>query len=153
MHVPGLPPPHSEAEPRALDGFRLALAFGLAPLLPAFYSAIFFAEPWILPIGLAAACASEAFVGVPMFVWLRRRGWLGAWQFTAAGAVCALPALTEFWWLGSVPHLAPFAWPDALLLPTLGAFAGACFWLLGIAGKAPLRFKDVFGPSPPEADD
>ena len=32
---------------------RIVLGFVLAPLLPAFYATMFFAQPWAFPIGVA----------------------------------------------------------------------------------------------------
>jgi hypothetical protein len=127
---------------------RLCLAFVLTPLLPPFYGALFFAQPWALPIGLIVTYPSALVFGLPSFLlWVRRfRQW---WVFAVWGAACSLPALITYAVRQDVLHLESFSLTNGAIVLGWGAFAGLCFWLLGIAGDSPLRWRDVLDMGPP----
>jgi hypothetical protein len=125
------------------------LAFALVPLLPAFYAAIFFAEPWALPYGLALSYPSALVLGAPLLWLLRRRGWQQWWQFALAGGVCAGPSIVLYCVVGPPPQLAAYSPLNAVYLAGWGAFAGLCFWLLLVAGIAPVSWRSLFGFDPP----
>ena len=130
---------------------RIFLAFSLSPLLPPFYGALFFAQPWAMPIGLMISYPSAILFGVPSFLWLRRylnRRW---WAFAMWGALCSTPALVVYSILKDVPHLESFTLLNGLALLSWGAFSGICFWLLGIAGDSPLRWRDILDMGPPSS--
>ena len=134
---------------KRVDWRRVVLAFCVTPVLPAFYGALFMAQPWLLPIGLAVGYPSELIVGLPAFLVMRRRQWLGWWQFVLAGILCAIPAVFGYWFVGSVPHLQEFDAVAALALCGGGALGGAVFWLLGLAGESPLSWRNFFDLGPP----
>jgi hypothetical protein len=128
---------------------RALLAFALVPMLPAFYSAIFFAQPWALPYGLLLAYPTAWLLGVPAFLLLRHRGWLQWWQFALAGGLCSLPAVALYWRHGAPPQLEPFSVLNAFYFAGWGVFAGLCFWLLAVAGAAPVSVRTILGFEPP----
>ena len=134
--------------PPRING-RVILAFCLSPLLPAFYGTLLFAQPWALPIGLIIAYPSAILFGVPSFLWLRRHLKQRWWAFATWGALCAMPALLLYSIRRDVPHLESFSASNGAALVGWGAFAGLCFWLLGIAGDTPLRWRDVLDMGPP----
>ena len=70
---------------------RVILGFILVPLLPGFYAALLFGQPWTFPIGLGLSYPTALLFGMPLFLVLRRQGWLAWWQFGLCGAVCVLP--------------------------------------------------------------
>jgi hypothetical protein len=51
---------------------RIVLGFAVAPLLPAFYTALLFAQPWAFPFGILASFPAALMVGLPAFLMLRR---------------------------------------------------------------------------------
>jgi hypothetical protein len=51
----------------------------------------------LLIFGLPVSYAS-LLVGLPMFIFFRRRGWLKLWQIAIGGIVCALPFLIGWFW-------------------------------------------------------
>lgn len=128
---------------------RVAVALLLTPILPAFYAALFFAEPWALPIGLIASYPSEILFGLPMLFVMSRHQWLLWWNFVLAGTLAAIPAVLLYAWLGDVPHLEGFSAANALSALCLGAFSGLAFWLLGVSGNAPPRLRDILNMGPP----
>ena len=127
---------------------RIIIAFLLSPLLPPFYGALFFAQPWALPIGLMVTYPSALIFGLPSFLLMVRRfrQW---WVFGAWGALCSLPALIIYAVCNHVPHLESFDLLNGAILLSWGTFAGLCFWLLGVAGDSPLRWRDVLDMGPP----
>jgi hypothetical protein len=129
---------------------RIVLAFFLSPLLAPFYGALFFAQPWALPIGLAITYPSAVLFGIPSFLALRRssagRQW---WAFAAWGALCSTPALMAYAVCEDVPHLESFTLLNGAAVVGWGAFSGLCFWLLGVAGDSPLRWRDILDMGPP----
>ena len=131
---------------------RIMLAFFLSPLLAPFYGALFFAQPWALPIGLSVTYPSAMLFGVPSFLLLRRssasRQW---WAFAALGALCSMPALIVYVICNEVPHLESFTLLNGVALVGWGTFTGLCFWLLGVAGDSPLRWRDVLDMGPPSS--
>src|SRR5579871_2650652 len=112
---------------------RLILAFCVSPFLPGFYGALLFAQPWALPYGIATAYPSAIVIGIPAVEIMHRRGWWHWWDFIAMGILCAIPALAIYAWMRDVPHIESFGFLNALIVLGWGAFAGACFWLLGAA--------------------
>ncbi len=128
---------------------RLLLAFGVTPFLPAFYGALLFGQPWALPFGAAAAYPAALVVGWPLVTVARNFGYRQWWAFVAIGLICALPVLIAYSELRFVPNLPPFDVANAMLVLAWGAFSGACFWLIGIAGDTPLRLRDIFDVGPP----
>lgn len=135
-------------DPAAKPGLqtsRVLLAFALAPMLPAFYSAMFFAQPWAFPIGMALSYPAALLLGAPLLMILRRREWLGWWQLSLCGLVCALPVIWLYWYVGTPPHLEPFSWPGALTVFAWGGFSGFSFWLLAISGTTPISLPMLFG--------
>ena len=124
---------------------RVVLGFILAPLLPAFYAAMFFAQPWAFPIGLALSYPAALLFGVPLFLLCRHKGWMGWWQMSLCGLLCALPLLLLYRHVGTPPHLEAFDLFNALVLEAWGAFTGLCFWLLAIAGASPVNLRVLFG--------
>jgi ABC-type tungstate transport system substrate-binding protein len=77
--------------------------------------------------------AATIFVGVPAFMLLCRRGWLGWWQFTCGGAAVGVVCVLPFAVGGSalVGALVPS-------FVVLGAAHGALFWLLAVWRNAAL---------------
>lgn len=124
---------------------RVVLAFVLAPLLPAFYAAMFFAQPWAFPIGVALSYPAALLFGVPLYLACRRCGWLAWWHLGLCGLLCALPLLLLYWRVGAPPHLEPFDPLNGLVLVAWGFFTGCCFWLLAVAGKSPMSLRVLFG--------
>ena len=124
---------------------RVVLGFALTPMLPAFYATLFFAQPWAFPYGIALAYPAALLLGLPLYLGLRRRQRLGWWQLALAGMICAVPAVLAYRYAGTPPHLEPFDWLAALYLEAWGAFAGLSFWLLAVAGSAPVTVRVLFG--------
>lgn len=124
---------------------RIVLGFLLAPLLPAFYATMFFAQPWAFPIGLALSYPAALLFGLPLFLAFRSQGWLKWWHMTLCGLLCAVPLLLLYWQVGQPPHLEAFGLLNALVLEAWGGFAGLSFWLLAIAGTSPVRLHVLFG--------
>lgn len=136
------------AAPAAKPGTQLSrvmLGFALAPMLPAFYSALFFAQPWAFPIGVGLSYPAALLIGLPLFLLLRRHGRLGWWQLALCGAACALPAMLLYAWVGAPPHLEPFDLANGLYLELWGAFSGVSFWLIAVAGTSPVSLGVLFG--------
>jgi ABC-type tungstate transport system substrate-binding protein len=107
-------------------------AFALAyPLLAAVMRGEFGAAGTLTLAGVTIA--ATVILGVPVFVLLCRRGWLGWWQFGCAGAAIGVACLLPFAVGGSALIGA--------LLPTflvLGAVHGVLFWALAIWRNATL---------------
>lgn len=76
--------------------------------------------------GMFFGLPPAALVGVPLFLFFRKRGWLNGWQVILGGGLAGvlfgliLGALDAF-------H---FGW--AIILGAFGAFAGAAFWFIGL---------------------
>jgi hypothetical protein len=130
------------------DDARFGLAAAVTPLVPAFYGACFFAQPWALAVLLPYGYAAELLIGLPLALWFRRNYWRRPTTFGAAGLISTIPLLTGYAWLGSPPHFAPFDLTAALTLCCGGFLSGLVFWLLGISGNAPLRWRDLIDPMP-----
>jgi len=124
---------------------RVMLGFVLAPLLPAFYAALFFAQPWAFPIGLCLSYPAALLFGVPLFFGFRRLGWLAWWQMCLCGLLSTLPLVLLYWQLGAPPHLGAFDPLNAVVLAGWGGFTGLSFWLLAISGTTPLTLQVFFG--------
>jgi hypothetical protein len=124
---------------------RVVLGFAVAPMLPAFYATLFFAQPWAFPYGIALAYPSALLIGLPLYLVLHRRQRLGWWQLGLTGMCCAVPAVLMYRHVGTPPHLEPFEWLNALYLEAWGGFAGLSFWLLSVAGKTPVTVRMLFG--------
>ncbi len=124
---------------------RVVLGFALSPMLPAFYATLFFAQPWCFPYGIALAYPAALLIGLPLYLGLRRRQRLGWWQLSLAGMICAVPAVVAYRVVGTPPHLQPFDWLGAAYLEAWGAFAGLSFWLLAVAGTAPVTVRVLLG--------
>jgi hypothetical protein len=135
--------------PTSLRRSRVLLAFAVTPFLPGFYGALLFGQPWAFPIGLAVAYPVSLLLGAPLLLMMRRADRLQWWWFLAAGVACAAPVLIGYAWLNDVPHLESFSTINALIVVAWGAFAGACFWVIAVAGETPLRFRDLFDAGPP----
>lgn len=135
--------------PIALRRGRILLAFAVTPFLPGFYGALLFGQPWAFPIGLAVAYPITFLIGVPLLLWMQRANRLQWWAFVAAGIACALPVVIGYAWMNDVPHLESYSAMNALIVLAWGAFSGACFWLVGVAGDSPLRIRDIFDAGPP----
>ena len=127
---------------------RAAIGFLIAPMLPGFYSTVFFAQPWAFPAGLVLAYPSTLFAGLPLFLWLRHRSWLRWWHLTLAGTFCALPSEYVYWRSGQPEHFEPFGLSSAAMLLFWGAFSGASFWLLAVSGDSPLSIRSIVGLKP-----
>ena len=132
-------------KPPALQTSRILLGFILAPFLPTFYAALFFAQPWAFPIGLCLSYPAALLFGVPLFLGFRRMGWLAWWQMSLGGLLCTVPLLLLYWQMGAPPHLGGFDLFNALVLEGWGAFAGFSFWLMAIAGTTPISLQVLFG--------
>jgi hypothetical protein len=128
---------------------RVAVAMLLTPILPGFYAALFFAEPWALPVGLVASYPSEILFGLPILFVMSRKKWLLWWNFVLAGMLAALPAVLLYAWLGEIPHLEGFSVANALCALGLGGFSGLAFWLLGVSGDTPPTLRDILNMGPP----
>jgi hypothetical protein len=124
---------------------RVLLGFAVAPMLPAFYATLLFAQPWAFPYGIALAYPSALLIGLPLFLLLRQRQRLGWCQLALVGMVCAVPAILAYHHVGTPEHLEPFEWLSALYLEAWGAFAGLSFWLLAVAGNTPVTARTMFG--------
>jgi hypothetical protein len=124
---------------------RVLLGFVLAPLLPAFYAALFFAQPWAFPIGLCLSYPAALVFGVPLFFGFRRMAWLAWWQMSLCGMISAVPLVLLYWQLGAPPHLGAFDPLNAVVLEGWGGFTGLSFWLLAIAGTTPVNFRVLLG--------
>ena len=129
----------------ALQASRIALGFALAPMLPAFYNAMFFGQPWAFPIGAALSYPIALLLGLPLFMSFRRRGWLSWWQISLGGVLCALPLVLLYRHVGTPPHLEAFDWINGLSLAGWGGFSGLSFWLLAVSGSTPIRLHTLFG--------
>ena len=140
---------HVRAAQKVPSRGRLLLAFAVTPFLPGFYGALLFGQPWAFPIGLAVAYPTALLLGAPVVLLMCRARQLQWWTFVGAGIVCALPALLGYAWLREVPHLQSYDLLNGLIVLAWGAFAGACFWLIGVAGDTPLRVRDIFDAGPP----
>ncbi len=132
-----------------LDLRRVLLAFALTPLLTAFYCAVWLAQPWALSFGLLIAYPSAALIGTPLLFVLWRRGWLKGGYFAVAGTLCALPAIGLDASPFRPPQFESLDAANALYLLLAGGFSGTVFWLLGIAGDSPLRWRSLFDLGPP----
>ena len=77
--------------------------------------------------------AATIVFGVPAFVLLCRRGWLGWWQFACGGAAVGIACVLPFAVGGSA--LVGALVPSFLVL---GAAHGALFWLLAVWRNAGL---------------
>ncbi len=139
------------APPARLQRGRILLAFAVTPFLPGFYGALLFGQPWAFPIGLAVAYTVTLLIGVPILLLMLRARHLQWWAFVAAGTACAIPVVIGYAWMQDVPHLESFSALNALIVLAWGAFSGACFWLVGVAGDSPLRIRDIFDAGPPAA--
>ncbi len=139
------PPVSAVPGPQAQPLRRVVLGFALTPMLPAFYATLFFAQPWAFPYGIALAYPSALLLGLPLYLGLRRRQRLGWWQLSLVGMVCAIPAVLAYRCAGTPPHLQPFDWLGAFYLEAWGAFAGLSFWLLAVAGTAPVTVRVLLG--------
>jgi hypothetical protein len=124
---------------------RVILGFVVAPVLPAFYATLFFAQPWAFPYGIALAYPCALLLGLPIYLVLRRKQRLGWWQLGLTGMVCAAPTVIAYRTIGTPPHLEPFEWLSAFYLLAWGGFAGISFWLLAVAGKTPVTARMLFG--------
>ena len=139
----------AENTPIVLSRKRILLALVVTPFLPGFYGALLFGQPWAFPVGLAVAYPVMYLLGVPLLFLMRRSNRLQWWWFVGAGVVCALPVVVGYAWVNDVPHLESFSALNALIVLAWGAFSGACFWLIGVAGDSPLRIRDIFDAGPP----
>ncbi len=137
--------------PKTLRRGRVLLAFAVTPFLPGFYGALLFGQPWAFPVGLAVAYPIALLLGVPLLLLMRRANCMEWWAFVTAGLACVLPVLLGYAWIRDVPHLESFNAINALIVLASGAFSGACFWLIGVAGDSPLRIRDIFDAGPPAA--
>lgn len=124
---------------------RVVLGFALAPMLPAFYATLFFAQPWAFPYGIVLAYPSALLIGLPLYLLLRKRERLGWWQLALVGMVCAVPSILAYHHVGTPPHLEPFEWLSAFYLEAWGGFTGLGFWLLAVAGNSPVTARVLFG--------
>lgn len=138
------------------DRGRLTLALLLTPLLAPFYSAVLFERPWDLVFGLLSSYAGMVLPGIPATLWLLRRRHLDLQPFAVLGVACSLPAMLIYAALPDTTHLEDFGAVPALVIAAWGAFSGACFWLVGIAGEPSLTLKSLFdmgrqtGPAAPD---
>jgi hypothetical protein len=133
---------------RRLAPKRLLTAFGLTPLLSGFYPAVFLAEPMTMPIGLIAAYASALLLGLPLILLFERRNWRTWWHFTIGGAACAVPAVILYGIVGAPEHLPRFGLLAVLAVLAWGGSSGLIFWLLGVAGDAPVTWRSLFDTIP-----
>jgi hypothetical protein len=114
---------------------RVVLAFVLTPALPAFYAAMFFAQPWAFLVGTLFSYPAALLLGIPMYRLLKHFGHLGWWQLAGCGAVCAAPLLVTYWYIGRPARFEPFDLTNGLYVEAWGIFAGLVFWLIGVAGN------------------
>jgi hypothetical protein len=141
---------HTALRARPLERRRLLMAALLTPLLAGFYPAIFLADPSIMPIGLVVAYASVLLFGVPLVPLFDRRGWRQWWQFSAGGALCALPSILLYALHQAPQHLQPFGIVPAAGLLLCGGVSGTSFWLVGVAGESPVTLRSLFDPLLPK---
>lgn len=134
----------------AIDRRRLALALLLTPLLAPFYSAILFERPWDLPYGLIATYAGALLLGLPGSCWLLRHRRKGVGAFAMLGAVCSLPGMLLYSQWPGPTHLQQFGFDNAAVILGWSIGSGVAFWLIGIAGDAPLTLRSLFDLGPPE---
>ena len=127
---------------------RLMLAFAITPLVPAFYGAFFFAQPWDIAVLMPYAYLAELFVGLPLALWYRHRRQRGPLYYGLGGFICSLPLLLTYEWIGVPPHFAPFDWIAASTVGGGGVVTGFAFWLLAVAGESPIRWRDLIDPHP-----
>jgi hypothetical protein len=139
----------ADTTPITLRRNRVLLAFAVTPFLPGFYGALLFGQPWAFPVGLAVAYPVALVLGVPLLILMHRARRLEWWSFVITGIACTLPVLIGYAWMQHVPHLESFSALNALIVLAWGAFSGACFWLIGVAGDSPLRIRDIFDAGPP----
>ena len=144
-------PNMANSAPTRLQRGRILLAFAVTPFLPGFYGALLFGQPWAFPVGLAVAYPIVLLIGAPLLWLMRRANRLQWWAFVTAGIACTLPVVVGYAWMDDVPHLESFSALNALIVLAWGAFSGACFWLIGVAGDSPLRIRDIFDAGPPSA--
>jgi hypothetical protein len=127
---------------------RLLLAMMVTPVVPAFYGTCFFAQPWVMAVVLPYAYAAELFIGLPLILWFRHRHQRSPFPYACAGFVCTLPLLLAYARIGSPPHFAPFDGEAALDIVGGGVLSGLTFWLLSVAGEAPVTWRELIDPRP-----
>jgi hypothetical protein len=76
---------------------------------------------------VASFTASASAVGVPVYVWFRRRGWLSWWQAVLAGGVIGLACALPFAFRD--PRFLVFAVP---VFVNIGAIHGWLFWAIAL---------------------
>jgi peptidoglycan/LPS O-acetylase OafA/YrhL len=133
-----------------IDRHRLALALALTPVLAPFYSAILFERPWDIPYGLIATYTGALLFGLPGAWWLLRRRRKGIGAFAILGALSSLPGMLLYAQFPGTTHLQPFGLDNAAVILAWGTVSGIAFWLIGIAGDAPLTLRSLFDVGPPE---
>jgi hypothetical protein len=77
------------------------------------------------------AYAVTLLLGLPTFLWFRKRRWLALWHFAIGGAVLGLAPLTFFAGLGG-PLALSFVAAQALGFAGIGLTSACAFWAIGI---------------------
>jgi hypothetical protein len=139
---------------------RTLIAFLLAPAAPAAAASIVSLAlggnvsdaGFYLFLCLFYGYPAAAILGVPAYLYCRRRGYLGVWQIALAGAVvgAAVPILLSTFVLVAA-LFAPANGPDGAISAMLvlfspigfvvGAFSGLAFWWVAFGGSATLVAK------------
>lgn len=122
---------------------RIVLAFLLTPLVAPFYAAILFAKPWVLPIGVFAAYSSELVVGIPLFLFLRKRKWVRLSHLIIVGMFCGGVIVAAYSAGTPSMDVEPIDVTSALTIMAWSAFSGLCFWLVGISGDGPVTLRTL----------
>jgi hypothetical protein len=108
---------------------RVAAAFALLALAHALFAFAMrghFGTAGSLTVG-AVGVGAVLVVGIPAFLFVRRRGWLTWWQLGAGGALLGLGCTLPFAVAGAV-----VAGAIAPAFAALGMLHGLAFWLLAV---------------------
>jgi hypothetical protein len=111
----------------------VAIAFAVSPAV-AIVPMYFFGGPGLgkvlAIVSLLIAYMSAIVVGLPLYLVMRRRGWMSASHLIGAGAICALPG-AAFWVFTSPTGLVQAQGAIVVLLVLFcGVIGGAVFWLI-----------------------
>lgn len=131
----------AQSAPRGNAMARVVAAFLLAPPAGVLLVGVVTQTVELGLLGAMTAYPLALVFGVPMFFFLRRRGWLRWWQLTLGGAACAVPFIALYLFLSEPAYLPDAALVDSLYLLACGAAIGMAFWALGVLGNRALTLK------------
>ncbi|MHB8426740.1 MAG: hypothetical protein ACYDGU_03090 [Acidiferrobacterales bacterium] len=121
--------------PLLVDAYSLLSNFGPRPPLVSML-------PTLLSGGeIRVAYTIAFFAGIPLFLWMRAKGWNQWWHYCLGGA--ALGSLPAAWALGYDVYSGDSLWVEAFLAvgSIYGAISAFLFWVIAIAG-GPTKLGD-----------